>query len=134
MVSSAQCERAAQGPLLAQEVEGQYLDMDGTDALAFRVKGDGRAYIASLRTENWIVGSASHDVWQAFLFARCCVLSLLHVVCSYACRSAYPCMHERMHNWMSPCMPSLWLRAHQSYSMRPGGLFSQRCMSLSPLA
>ena len=55
----------------AQEAEGQYLDMDGTDALAFRVRSDGRKYIASLRTDNWIVGSSSHDVWQAFLFARC---------------------------------------------------------------
>ena len=54
-----------------QAVQGQYLDTEGFDALGFRVRGDGRMYIASLRTDNWIVGSNSHDVWQAFLFARC---------------------------------------------------------------
>ena len=37
----------------------------------FRVRGDGRKYIASLRCENWIVDESSMDVWQAFLFARC---------------------------------------------------------------
>lgn len=38
--------------------------------MVFRVHGDGRKYIANLRTENWLVGGRSHDVWQAFLFAR----------------------------------------------------------------
>jgi NADH dehydrogenase [ubiquinone] 1 alpha subcomplex assembly factor 1 len=65
-------------------VEGQYLEMDGTDALAFRVRGDGRKYLASLRTDNWIVGSASHDVWQAFLFARCSQMDGSHA-CMHAC-------------------------------------------------
>lgn len=35
-----------------------------------RVRGDGRQYIASVRCENWLVDQRSHDVWQAFLFAR----------------------------------------------------------------
>lgn len=47
-----------------------YLDLDDFDALVFRVKGDGRKYLANIRTENWVVGDESHDVWQAFLFAR----------------------------------------------------------------
>ena len=38
--------------------------------MSFRVLGDGRKYIANFRTENWVVGSRNHDVWQAFLFAR----------------------------------------------------------------
>jgi len=46
-----------------------YLDLSPYDTLALRVRGDGRPYIASLRTENWLVGGRSHDVWQAFLFA-----------------------------------------------------------------
>lgn len=50
--------------------EREYLDIDTYDHLVFRVKGDGRKYIASLRTDNWIIGGRSHDVWQAFLFAR----------------------------------------------------------------
>ena len=56
--------------------EREYLDIDTYDHLVFRVKGDGRKYIASLRTDNWIIGGRSHDVWQAFLFARwaCCYL------------------------------------------------------------
>lgn len=49
---------------------GQGLDIDEYDHLVFRVKGDGRKYIANMRTENWLVGGPSHDVWQAFLFAR----------------------------------------------------------------
>ena len=52
----------------AVEVTG-YLDLSPYDTLALRVRGDGRPYIASLRTENWLVGGRSHDVWQAFLFA-----------------------------------------------------------------
>lgn len=47
------------------------MDVEGYDALAFCVRGDGRKYIANLRTANWIVGEDnSHDVWQAFVFAR----------------------------------------------------------------
>ena len=74
--------------LCAQEVEGRYLDTDGFEALAFRIKGDGRKYIASLRTDNWIVGSNSHDVWQAFLFARCDGHSSTDVGTAAACRRA----------------------------------------------
>ncbi|GAB4817331.1 hypothetical protein N2152v2_004377 [Parachlorella kessleri] len=51
------------------EIKG-YLDLEDFDTLVFRVRGDGRKYLANLRTENWIVGERSHDVWQAFLFAR----------------------------------------------------------------
>lgn len=57
------------------------LHLEDFDTLAYRVRGDGRKYIASLRTENWIVDAKSQDVWQAFLFARCgggpCVFALL---------------------------------------------------------
>ena len=49
---------------------GEQLDLDEYDHMVFRVHGDGRKYIANLRTENWLVGGRSHDVWQAFLFAR----------------------------------------------------------------
>ena len=53
-----------------QDMRGHYLDMEGADSLSFRLNGDGRKYIASVRVDNWIVGETSHDVWQAFLFAR----------------------------------------------------------------
>jgi hypothetical protein len=46
-----------------------YMDLSPYDTLTLRVRGDGRPYIASLRTENWLVGGRSHDVWQAFLLA-----------------------------------------------------------------
>lgn len=50
------------------------LDLSAFDALRLRVRnGDGRPWVVSLRTENWLVGDAGgggcHDVWQAFLFA-----------------------------------------------------------------
>ena len=44
--------------------------MDCFDALVIRAKGDGRKYLATLRTDNWMTGEASKDLWQAFLFAR----------------------------------------------------------------
>ncbi|PSC70312.1 putative complex I intermediate-associated 30 [Micractinium conductrix] len=45
------------------------MDLEDFDALVFRVRGDGRQYIASIRCENWLVDERSNDVWQAFLFA-----------------------------------------------------------------
>ncbi len=51
--------------------EGDYLDLEERDVLVLRVRGDGRKYLVSLRTDNWVVGAKSHDVWQAFLFAPC---------------------------------------------------------------
>ena len=60
---------AVTATLLLQET-GEQLDIDEYDHVVFRVHGDGRKYIANLRTENWLVGGRSHDVWQAFLFAR----------------------------------------------------------------
>lgn len=52
------------------EVAGQPLSLEDYDTVIYRVRGDGRRYIASLRTENWIVDDKSQDVWQAFIFAR----------------------------------------------------------------
>ncbi|CAL8471552.1 g11094 [Coccomyxa elongata] len=64
-------QRSGFAGIRTQEMEGQYMDVEGYDALAFCVRGDGRKYIANLRTANWIVGEDnSYDVWQAFLFAR----------------------------------------------------------------
>jgi NADH dehydrogenase [ubiquinone] 1 alpha subcomplex assembly factor 1 len=47
-----------------------YLDLDDYHSLVFRVRGDGRKYLANIRTDNWVVGETGQDVWQAFLFAR----------------------------------------------------------------
>lgn len=44
------------------------LDLEPFQALVLRVRGDGRKYIVSLRTENWIVpGSVSDDVYQGYI-------------------------------------------------------------------
>lgn len=54
-----------------QENQGELIDLENCDTLVFRVLGDGRKYLASLRTENWVIGDAgSKDIYQAFLFAR----------------------------------------------------------------
>ncbi|EIE21937.1 NADH:ubiquinone oxidoreductase complex I intermediate-associated protein 30 [Coccomyxa subellipsoidea C-169] len=64
-------QRSGFAGLRTEEMEGQYMDVEGYDALAFRMRSDGRKYIANLRTANWIVGEEnSHDVWQAFLLGR----------------------------------------------------------------
>lgn len=55
---------------LALQETGECLDLEEFDTLVFTVRGDGRKYIANIRTENWVVGDMSQDVWQAFLFAR----------------------------------------------------------------
>ena len=47
---------------------GEYLDLDAFTALRYRVFSDGRKYVASIRTENWITGR-KEDLWQAFLFS-----------------------------------------------------------------
>eukprot|EP00884_Botryococcus_braunii_P023156 jgi/Botrbrau1/9524/Bobra.0211s0015.1 len=50
--------------------ENKILDIGESNMLSFRMKSDGRKYLVTLRTENWLVGSASQDVWHAFLFGR----------------------------------------------------------------
>lgn len=49
-------------------VGSEYLSMDACNVITFDVYGDGRRYIASIRTDNWIAppGSAP-DLWQAVL-------------------------------------------------------------------
>ena len=46
------------------------IDLEDFDNLVLRVKGDGRRYLASMRTDDWIAGERDDDVWQAFIFAR----------------------------------------------------------------
>lgn len=45
-----------------------HLPMEACNVITFRVFGDGRRYIASLRTDNWIAPpGAPPDLWQAVL-------------------------------------------------------------------
>lgn len=62
--------------LSMQESEAEFEGLDEYNAFLFKVQGDGRNYIANLRTDNWITGGQSHDVWQAALFTECVILSL----------------------------------------------------------
>ncbi|OUS48407.1 complex I intermediate-associated protein 30-domain-containing protein [Ostreococcus tauri] len=41
------------------------LDLDAYDALSYRVRGDGRSYVASVVTENWMTETTSEDAWLA---------------------------------------------------------------------
>lgn len=54
----------------SQESEADFLGLDEYNAFVFKVHGDGRNYIANLRTDNWITGGQSHDVWQAALLTK----------------------------------------------------------------
>ena len=41
------------------------MDLDAYDALSYRVRGDGRQYLASVVTENWMTETTSEDAWLA---------------------------------------------------------------------
>ena len=64
--------------------EGEYLDLDERDMIVLRVRGDGRKYIVSIRTDNWVISGTNHDVWQAFLFAPCAPRHPAQVSCQPA--------------------------------------------------
>lgn len=48
-----------------------FIDLDAYDTLAFRLRGDGRCYISTIYTENWInsPGQEEDNSWQAYVFA-----------------------------------------------------------------
>ncbi|CAF1926384.1 BnaC05g13510D [Brassica napus] len=48
-----------------------FIDLDGYDAIAMRLRGDGRCYISTIYTENWVnsPGQTEDNSWQAFVFA-----------------------------------------------------------------
>uniref|UniRef100_A0A7S1CWA5 NADH:ubiquinone oxidoreductase intermediate-associated protein 30 domain-containing protein n=1 Tax=Picochlorum oklahomense TaxID=249345 RepID=A0A7S1CWA5_9CHLO len=49
-----------------------YIDLESYQSLIYRVKGDGRTYLANLRTDNWVTGGDgnSEDIWQAVLLSK----------------------------------------------------------------
>ncbi|KAI9119759.1 hypothetical protein K1719_009148 [Acacia pycnantha] len=47
-----------------------YIDLDSYDTIAMKLKGDGRCYISTIYTENWVnsPGQQEDNSWQAFVF------------------------------------------------------------------
>ncbi|KAE9453378.1 hypothetical protein C3L33_14747, partial [Rhododendron williamsianum] len=47
-----------------------FFDLDAYDTIALKVKGDGRCYISTIYTENWVnsPGQQEDNSWQAFVF------------------------------------------------------------------
>ncbi|KAK9107485.1 hypothetical protein Syun_023496 [Stephania yunnanensis] len=47
-----------------------FIDLDAYDTIAFNIKGDGRCYISTIYTENWVnsPGQEEDNSWQAFVF------------------------------------------------------------------
>lgn len=47
-----------------------YIDLDPFDTIALKLKGDGRCYISTIYTENWVnsPGQQEDNSWQAFVF------------------------------------------------------------------
>ncbi|CAL5340240.1 unnamed protein product [Camellia sinensis] len=47
-----------------------FIDLDAYDTIALKVKGDGRCYISTIYTENWVnsPGQEEDNSWQAFVF------------------------------------------------------------------
>ncbi|KAM3379768.1 putative complex I intermediate-associated protein 30 isoform X1 [Capsicum galapagoense] len=46
-----------------------FIDLDGYDTIALKLKGDGRCYISTIYTENWVnsPGQDEDNSWQAFV-------------------------------------------------------------------
>ncbi|KAJ9568508.1 hypothetical protein OSB04_004474 [Centaurea solstitialis] len=46
-----------------------FIDLDPYDTIALKVKGDGRSYISTIYTENWVnsPGQMEDNSWQAFV-------------------------------------------------------------------
>lgn len=51
-----------------KELHNEWIDLEPFTALRYRVKSDGRKYVVSIRTDNWVTGM-KEDLWQAYLFA-----------------------------------------------------------------
>ncbi|XP_073271328.1 probable complex I intermediate-associated protein 30 isoform X1 [Primulina huaijiensis] len=47
-----------------------FIDLDAYDTIALKLKGDGRCYISTIYTENWVnsPGQQEDNSWQAFVF------------------------------------------------------------------
>ncbi|KAF9673525.1 hypothetical protein SADUNF_Sadunf10G0033300 [Salix dunnii] len=47
-----------------------FIDLDAYDTIALKLKGDGRSYISTIYTENWVnsPGQMEDNSWQAFVF------------------------------------------------------------------
>ncbi|PIA62804.1 hypothetical protein AQUCO_00200670v1 [Aquilegia coerulea] len=47
-----------------------FIDLDPYDTIAMKLKGDGRCYISTIYTENWVnsPGQEEDNSWQAFVF------------------------------------------------------------------
>eukprot|EP00250_Pteridium_aquilinum_P011782 c20300_g1_i1 orf=313-1059(-) len=43
-------------------------DLDPFDTIAFRLKGDGRCYVSTLRTESWWGTFEDANIWQSMIF------------------------------------------------------------------
>ncbi|XP_030535977.1 probable complex I intermediate-associated protein 30 [Rhodamnia argentea] len=45
-----------------------FIDLDAYDTIALKLKGDGRCYISTIYTENWVnsPGRQEDNSWQAF--------------------------------------------------------------------
>ncbi|XP_059642422.1 probable complex I intermediate-associated protein 30 [Cornus florida] len=47
-----------------------FIDLDPYDTIALKLRGDGRSYISTIYTENWVnsPGQEEDNSWQAFVF------------------------------------------------------------------
>lgn len=59
---------------------GAHIDLESYQSLVFKVRGDGRTYLANLRTDNWVIGENGEDIWQAVLTMDGCVFAFVLVL------------------------------------------------------
>lgn len=84
------CSCLLDRPFLLQLTPGSYLylgkyERQVATELRLRMKGDGRLYLAYLKTDSYAEGEGTYDIWQTYLQLRCatahCSTARLEVCC-----------------------------------------------------
>lgn len=73
---------------------GLYIDLESYQSVVYRVRGDGRAYLANIRTDNWVVGDTAEDIWQAVLLSSgydSCLHIILYFLQYFARQGNFRC-------------------------------------------
>uniref|UniRef100_A0A453FGW3 NADH:ubiquinone oxidoreductase intermediate-associated protein 30 domain-containing protein n=1 Tax=Aegilops tauschii subsp. strangulata TaxID=200361 RepID=A0A453FGW3_AEGTS len=73
-----------------------YIDLDSYDTIAMKLRGDGRTYISTIYTENWVnsPGQEEDNSWQAFVYVPHGSWRILKVI-SLVATGNYVFVHDK---------------------------------------